>query len=64
MREYDFQFKWGNGPHSTAQGNAETPIALTWLWREYDPSKTSQEFVMDPAEKDKPYFRVKSLNRD
>lgn len=64
MREYDFQFKWGNGPHSTAQGNAETPIALTWLWREYDPSKTSQEFLMDPAEKEKPYFRVKSLNRD
>jgi len=34
------------------------------LWRDYDPAKTSQDFVMDPAEKDKPFFRVKSLNRD
>jgi len=64
LREYDFLFKWGSGPHSTAQGNAEVPIALTWLWRDYDPAKTSQEFVMDPAEKTKPFFRVKSLNRD
>jgi enterochelin esterase-like enzyme len=64
LKEYDFQFKWGSGPHSTAQGNSEIPVALTWLWRDYDPSKTSQEFVMDPAEKTKPYFRVKLLNRD
>ena len=64
FREYDFLFKWGSGPHSTAQGNAEIPIALTWLWRDYDPAKTTQEFTMDPAEKTKPFFRVKSLNRD
>lgn len=64
MREYDFTFRWGSGPHSTAQGNAEVPIALPWLWRGYDASKTQQEFEMDPAEKSKPYFRVKSLNRD
>jgi len=64
MAEYDFLFKWGSGPHSTAQGNAETPIALTWLWREYDPAKNSQNYTMDPAEKTKPYFRIKSLNRD
>jgi enterochelin esterase-like enzyme len=64
LKEYDFLFKWGSGPHSTAQGNAEVPIALTWLWRDYDPAKTSQEFTMDPAEKTKPFFRVKSLNRD
>jgi enterochelin esterase-like enzyme len=64
MKEYDFLFKWGSGPHSTAQGNAEVPLALTWLWRDYDPAKTAQDFTMDPAEKDKPYFRVKALNRD
>jgi enterochelin esterase family protein len=64
MREYDFKFAWGSGPHSTNQGHAEVPIALEWLWRDYDPSKTSQEFTMDPAEKEKPYYRVKQLNRD
>ncbi|GAB4371535.1 MAG: hypothetical protein OHK0021_14140 [Bryobacter sp.] len=64
MREYDFKFAWGSGPHSTAQGNAEAPLALTWLWRDYDPAKTHEDFLMDPAEKDKPYFRVKLLNRD
>ncbi len=64
LREYDFRFAWGSGPHSTAQGNAEIPVALEWLWRGYDPAKTSDVFVMDPAEKAKPYFRVKALNRE
>lgn len=64
LKEYDFKFVWGSGPHSTAQGNAEVPVALPWLWRDYDSSRTSQDFTMDPAEKDKPFFRVKSLNRD
>jgi enterochelin esterase-like enzyme len=64
MKEYDFKFTWGNGGHSTAQGNAQAPEALTWLWRGYDPAKTSETFVMDPAEKTKPYWRVKALNRD
>ncbi len=63
-REYDFQFAWGNGAHSGAQGNAELPVALTWIWRGYDPAKTTETFTMDPAEKSKPYFRVKALNRD
>jgi enterochelin esterase family protein len=64
MREYDFAFRWSLGTHSTAHGNAELPEALTWLWRDYDPAKTSQEFVMDPAEKSRPYFRVVQLNRE
>jgi enterochelin esterase family protein len=64
MREYDFHFSWGNGTHNTAHGNAELPAALTWLWRGYDSAKTEQAFTMDPAEKDKPYWRVKALNRD
>ncbi len=64
MREYDFAFRWSLGTHSTAHGNAELPEALTWLWRDYDPAKTAQEFVMDPAEKTKPYWRVVKLNRD
>ncbi|WP_051670789.1 alpha/beta hydrolase [Bryobacter aggregatus] len=64
LREYDFRFVFGTGAHSTAQGHAEIPIALPWIWRGYDPAKTSEEFVMDPAEKEKPYFRVKALNRN
>jgi enterochelin esterase-like enzyme len=64
MMNYDFHFTFGNGTHSTAQGNAELPEALTWLWRDYDPSKTGQVFEMDPAEKSKPLYRVKIYNRE
>ncbi|MEZ5403086.1 MAG: alpha/beta hydrolase-fold protein [Bryobacteraceae bacterium] len=64
MKEYDFHFVWGNGSHSGSAGNAELPEEMIWLWRDYDPTKTSQQFTMDPAEKDKPYFRVKALNRE
>jgi enterochelin esterase-like enzyme len=63
MKEYDFQFVWGNGTHSRNAGHAELPEEMVWLWRDYDPSKTSQDFVMDSAERDKPSFRINSLNR-
>jgi enterochelin esterase family protein len=63
MREYDFRFRFGNAQHSSANGDSMLPDALTWLWRGYDPAKTSQDFTMDPAEKDKPYFRIERLNR-
>ena len=45
------------------QGAAELPESLTWLWREYDPAKTSQEFTPEPGEKEKPLWRVVTLNR-
>lgn len=64
MRDYDYAFRWSLGTHSTAHGNAELPEALTWLWRDYDPSKTSQEYAADPAEKSRPYWRVVGLNRE
>jgi enterochelin esterase family protein len=64
MMEYDFHFSWGNGQHNIAHGNAESPEAMAWLWRGYDPAKTSEKFTGDPAEKDKPYWRVKALNRE
>ncbi|MEZ5351995.1 MAG: alpha/beta hydrolase-fold protein [Bryobacteraceae bacterium] len=64
MKGYDFHFSWGNGSHSGNAGNSELAEELIWLWRDYDPARTSQEFTMDPAEKDKPYFRVKALNRE
>ena len=63
MPEYDFRFRFGNAQHSSANGDAMLPEALAWLWRDYDPAKTSQEFTMDPAEKYKPYFRIERLNR-
>jgi enterochelin esterase family protein len=63
MQGYDFHFSFGGGSHSGAHGNAEAPEALTWLWRDYDPSKTEQIYEQDPAERDKPYFRVRIYNR-
>jgi enterochelin esterase-like enzyme len=63
-REYDSRFSFGKGTHNSAQGAAEFPEAMIWLWRDYDPAKTEQQFTADPAEKDKPYFRVTSLNRE
>jgi enterochelin esterase-like enzyme len=64
LKEYDFKFSWGNGTHNAAHGAAELPAALTWLWRDYDPSRTEQSYAMDPAEKDKPLYRVVRLNRE
>jgi enterochelin esterase family protein len=64
MAGYDFHFSFGPGSHNGAQGSAEAPEALTWLWRDYDPSKTEQTYEMDPAERGKPYFRVHIVNRD
>ena len=63
MKEYDFHFSFGNAQHNTQHGNAELPEALTWLWRDYDPPATHQDFTMDPVEKAKPYFRVRIANR-
>lgn len=64
LREYDFHFRFGTAAHGGAQAALDLPESLTWLWRGYDPAKTSQDFTMDPAEKDKPFFRVTIANRD
>lgn len=64
MREYDFVFRFGTGSHHGAHGNAEAPEALAWLWRDYDTAKTAQAYEMDPAEKTKPYYRVRVINRE
>lgn len=63
MKEYDFYLSFGTHQHSTEHGDAELPKAMAWLWRGYDASKTSEEFVIDPEEKTKPYFRVGIVNR-
>lgn len=64
MREYDFHFRFGHATHDSAQAAIDLPESLVWLWRGYDPNKTTEEFTMDPAEKDKPYYRVTISNRD
>jgi hypothetical protein len=64
MREYDYHFRFGVATHDPAQVAIDLPESLAWLWRGYDPNKTSEEFRMDAAEKDKPYYRVTISNRD
>ena len=63
FKGYDYCFSFGVGQHNNGEGAAELPDALTWLWRDYDPAKTSQEFQQDPGEKDQPVWRVVQLNR-
>jgi enterochelin esterase-like enzyme len=63
-KEYDFHFSFGKGTHNSAHGAAEFPAEMIWLWRDYDPAKTTQTFEIDPAEKSKPVFRVSVTNRD
>ena len=60
---YDFHLSFGRGTHNPAHGAAEFPAEMTWLWRDYDPTKTSQTFEQDPGEKDRPPFRVSITNR-
>jgi enterochelin esterase family protein len=62
FRDYDFHLRFGTAAHGGAQAALDLPESLMWLWRDYDPKKTSQDFTMDPAEKDKPFFRVNTLN--
>jgi enterochelin esterase family protein len=64
LKEYDFHFRFGAAAHGGAQAGLDLPESLTWLWRDYDPKKTTQEFQIDPAEKEKPFFRVTISNRD
>jgi enterochelin esterase family protein len=64
MREYDFHFRFDESAHNSAREAVDLPESLAWLWRGYDAAKTSEQFVMDPAEKNKPYFRVRIVNRD
>jgi enterochelin esterase-like enzyme len=63
LRDYDFRFEFGGGTHHAALWASMLPEALTWLWRDYDPTKTEQIYEQDPAEKEKPVFRVTLSNR-
>jgi enterochelin esterase family protein len=63
FKEYDFHLSFGEGTHNVAQGAAEFPEEMIWLWRDYDPAKTEQVYQIDSAEKAKPTFRVSIVNR-
>jgi enterochelin esterase-like enzyme len=62
-RGYDFHLSFSNNAHGRTPGFAEDAEELTWLWRGYDASKTSEEFQMDPAERELPYYRVRLAER-
>ena len=63
-RGYDFHFRFGAAGHSEAQEALDLPESLSWLWRGYDPERTSQDFDQEEAERRKPIFRVQIANRD
>jgi enterochelin esterase-like enzyme len=64
LKDYDFHFSFGKGTHNSGQGAAEFPVEMTWLWRDYDPGKTTQTYEMESTEKAKPLFRVSITNRE
>ena len=64
MKGYDYHFRLGEAAHSGSQAALDLPESLAWLWRDYDPAKTEQAYEQDPAEKEKPMYRIKLLNRD
>jgi enterochelin esterase-like enzyme len=61
---YDFRFRFGEGTHGGGQAALDLPESLAWLWRDYDPDRTEQAFVQDPAEAGRPVFRVAISNRE
>jgi len=64
LKGYDYHFRFGHAAHNSSQAALDLPESLVWLWRGYDPSKTSEEFAQDPFERDKPLYRVTISNRD
>ena len=64
LKGYDFHFSFGVGPHSAGEGGVEFPEEMVWLWRGYDPAKTEESYVQEPAELNKPPFRVGVVNRE
>jgi enterochelin esterase-like enzyme len=62
-KDYDFHFSFGKGTHNAGHGAAEFPKEMTWLWRDYDPTKTEQTYQIESSEKAQPFFRVSITNR-
>lgn len=63
-RLYDFHFRYGTAAHNSAQWALDLPESLVWLWRDYDPDKTSQVYEQEETERAKPLYRVQVVNRD
>jgi enterochelin esterase family protein len=63
LKNYDFHFSFGEGTHNSGHGAAEFPAEMVWLWRDYDPARTSQTYEIEPGEKAKPLFRVSIASR-
>jgi enterochelin esterase-like enzyme len=63
-RLYDFHFRYGNAAHNSAQWALDLPESLAWLWRGYDPDKTSERYEQEEAERVRPLYRVQVVNRD
>lgn len=63
-RGYDFHFRFGTAGHSEAQEGMDLPESLAWLWRGYDPDRTSEAYEQEETERRKPIFRVQVANRD
>ena len=64
IRRYDFHFRYGTAAHNSAQWALDLPESLVWLWRDYDPDKTHQEFEQEASERARPLYRVQVVNRD
>jgi len=64
LKGYDFRFSFGTGPHAAAHGGSEFPEELTWLWRDYNPTQTTETYTQNPTEAKLPSFRVAIINRD
>ena len=64
LKGYDFHFRFGVSMHAIAQGAMDLPESLTWLWRDYDPAKTGQNYQMEESERARPLFRVGITNRE
>jgi len=64
LKDYDFHFRFGVSMHAIAQGAMDLPESLTWLWRDYDPAKTQQNYRMEESERAQPLFRVSVTNRN
>ncbi|OYW09592.1 MAG: esterase [Acidobacteriia bacterium 12-62-4] len=64
MKGYDFHFRFGEGSHAIAQGALDLPESLAWLWRGWEAAKTAETYEMEEAERAKPLFRVKVVNRE
>jgi enterochelin esterase-like enzyme len=62
-KDYDFHFSFGKGTHNAGHGAAEFPEEMIWLWRDYNPARTAQEFTADPEEKTRPFYRVEIIGR-